>query len=229
MHTERANKGFTLLEMLVAMTLMAVLAGVLYASLSTGFRGRRVTEAALEPARRGAAALALIGPDLDCAVPPTGLLAGEFLGEDARGDNGEPADGVRFHSLAREQSGATPPFPIRRLQFSLATDEEKHETVLLRRTTLNLLAPEEPEPVEEVICRGVRSFDTAYYDGYGWVDSWDSTAAGDVLPLAVRLTLVLDVDGREEGYKVSRVYALPCGRTADEDTGPAGGMGGPQR
>ncbi|MFO7959091.1 MAG: type II secretion system protein GspJ [Candidatus Brocadiia bacterium] len=226
MHAERANRGFTLLEMLVAMTLMAVLAGALYASLSAGFRGRRVTEAALEPARRGTAALALLGPDLDCAVPPTGLLAGEFLGEEATGEDGEPADAVRFHALAREQSGAAPPFPMRKVELSLATDVETGETALLRRTVHNLLAPEEPEPTEEVLCRGVRALELAYYDGSAWMDSWDSTTAGDVLPLAVSVTVLLDVEGREEDYEVSRVFALPCGETAEEGTGTGGGMGG---
>jgi general secretion pathway protein J len=229
MPTIRAGNGFTLLEMLVAMTLMAALAGALYASLSTGFRGRRATEAALEPARRGAAALVLIGSDLECAVRPTGLLAGEWVGEEASGEDGEPADSVLFHALTGEQSGATPPSPMRRVEFSLAADEEADRTVLLRRSTFNLLAPEEPEPVEQVMCRGVRSFDLAYYDGHGWRDSWDSTTAGDVLPLAVRVKLVLEVGEREEGYEVSRVFALPCGEMADGYAASGGPMGGMRR
>ena len=214
------RSGFTLLEMLMAMTLMAVLAGSLYASLSIGFRGRRVTEEALEPARRAAAALATLGADLRGAVPPTGLLAAEFLGEDAQGGGGEHADVLLFHALAKDQSDAEPPCPVRRIEFALRTDEGDDEVVLVRRTTVNLLAPEEREPIEEVLCRRVRSLDTAFFDGTAWSESWDSTLAGDALPLAVEVSLVLDVEGREEGYALSRVFALPCGEAPE-----AGAMG----
>ena len=78
--------AFTLLEMLVAMTLMSILATSLYASLHAGFRGRRTTDEALEPVQRAAAAMRMVRADLDSAVVPSGLLAGEFIGEDELSD-----------------------------------------------------------------------------------------------------------------------------------------------
>ena len=227
MRARSANDGFTLLEMLMAMTLMAVLAASLYASLSTGFLGRRVVEGALEPARRAAAALTMLGADLEAAAPPTGLLAGEFLAQNATGDNGEPADTLLFHALARDQSGAQPPSPLCRIEFVLAQDEETEERVLVRLTTVNLLSPEVTEPLQEVLCRSVRSFDMSFFDGVAWSESWDSTVAGDLLPLAVEVSLVLEAEDGEAGYSLSRVFSLPSGRAPEDETAgtqqPTGG------
>ncbi len=226
MRTRRQRAGFTLLEMLLAMGLMAMLAGALYASLSAGFRGRRAAEEALDPARRADAAMAMLGADLLSATPPTGLLAGEFTAQDARGEDGEPADELRFHALAPDQRGARPASPVRRVKFGIAADEETGETVLVRRTTVNLLAPQEPEPSVEVLARRVRSLDLAFYDGTAWLDSWDSTAVGDVLPVAVRVSIAVRVEGQEEGYALGRVFALPCGRAPGQGVGAAGFLEG---
>ena len=219
------RKGFTLLEMLVAMTLMAILAGALYASLNTAFQGRRAAERALEPARRAAAALDMLGQNLEAALPPTGLLAGEFLGEDADGENGEPADRLTFHALAQDQSGARPPYPINMLEIFLSTDDETGETALVRHTTVNLLSPEVSEPVDEVLCQGVRAFDASYFDGSAWTDSWDSTMTGNSLPMAVAVSLTLEGEDGEKSYELSRTFNIPCAGT-DAGGGPrAGGPG----
>lgn len=218
--------GFTLLEMLVAVTLMSMLAASLYASLHTAFRGRRSVEAALEPSRRAAAALWLLGADIAAATPPTGLLAGAFQGEDDADRAGYAADVLTFYALVADQLAGAPPSPVRKIEIGLATDEDTGETLLVRRTTRNLLAPEEPEPVGEILCRRARGFDAAYYDGADWVESWDSTTQGDVLPLAVRVTLTLHVTGRDEGYVVSRIFTPPCGAPAQDESATGMNPGG---
>ncbi|MCK4375745.1 MAG: prepilin-type N-terminal cleavage/methylation domain-containing protein [Candidatus Brocadiae bacterium] len=218
--------GFTLLEMLVAMTLMSFLAGTLYASLHTAFSGRRRVEAALEPAERAAAAMHMMQSSLEAATAPTGLLAREFMGQGGTGSSGRPADALAFHALAQDQGRFAPPSPIHLIEIDLASDEETGELVLLRRTTANLLAPETQDPIEEVVCRRVLSLETTFYDGSSWQDTWDSTAMGNVLPMAVEVRLVLAVPGDEDGYATTRIFALPCaalGGGASASGGPGGG------
>ena len=221
----RQPNGFTLLEMLVAMMLMSILAGALYAGMHTAFAGRRRTEADLEPVERAAAAMWMIQASLEAATPPTGILAAEFLGDDAAGLGALPADAVAFYALARDQGQFRLASPVHRIEISLGADEETGELVLLRRTTANLLAPETQDPVEEVLCRRVLSLETAFYDGSAWQDTWDSTAAGDVLPMAVEIRLVLAAAGHVDGYAVTRVFALPCA-TLPGESGARGGGGG---
>jgi general secretion pathway protein J len=224
----RTQRGFTLLEMLIALTLMSMLGACLYGSMSVAFRGRRAIERVLEPARRSTAAMRMLQTDLESAVGASGLLAGTFLGDDAE-DNGEPADFLTFHALARDQAFGDPPSAIVQLEIGLAEDEETGDLLLVRRTTTNLLAPETADVVQETLCRGVRSFDVGYFDGTSWADTWDSTIQGDVLPLAVEVTLVLDRDDDEQDegqYALTRVFALPCGALPAEGEGGAGLSGG---
>ncbi len=213
------RRGFTLLEMLLAMALMSMLAASLYASLNAAFGGKRTVERALAPARRGAAAMAMLQADIESAVAPTGVLAGEFVADDEEDAAGEPADILLLHTRAPDQSRWEPRSPIVRLQILPAWDEETDEKVLVRRTTVNLLAPEAEEPAEAVLCRGVRSFDLAFYDGTDWVEKWDSTVMGDALPPAVEVTLVLAGNDPEEDYMLQRTFALPCGGRPDAGGG----------
>src|SRR5438477_863076 len=64
------RKGFTLLELILAMTCACMLAVTLYASLRIGIKSRDHAEAAVEPARQAQVALELIGRDLESALPP---------------------------------------------------------------------------------------------------------------------------------------------------------------
>ena len=94
-----ASRGFTLLELLVAMTMAAIVAGALYASLRTGFHAESTAEAAVEPIRTADLAMGLLRPDFESAVAPGGVLRGTFLGTDGTGEGGLPADTLEFYTL----------------------------------------------------------------------------------------------------------------------------------
>ena len=89
--------------------------------------------------------------------------------------------------------------------------------VLVRRVTRNLLAPVEPTPDEEVICRGVSGFNLRYYDGSEWQDTWDSASSVIPMPLAVEVMVQLDRpagDAEPRKMKYLRVFPLACATTA---------------
>ncbi len=227
----RQVRGFSLLEMLVAMALTSMLAGTLYAALQVAFKGREATERALSRAPRAHAALSIMRADLGAAAGPRGLLAGEFMGYDGVGDNGEASDAVLLHAFATVQSPAPVPSPFERVQYGLATDEETGERVLVRSAVRNLLAPEEPEPTEEVVCRRVEAFDVRYFDGTSWFESWDSAAMGEALPLAVEVELTLQPGlerdkAQQVGYTAVTLVRLPCGEQGSADGGAVVSGGG---
>jgi len=218
---ERKVSAFTLLEMVVAMALMSVLAASLYASLYIGFRARESAVAALEPVRTAELALELLGEDLESALPPTGILAGEFVGQDEKNDSGLDADTLRFHSSAHDPEQAERACDIRKIEIAFTSLPDGTERVLVRRITTNLLAPETVEPKEEILCRRVLSFNSRYFDGSDWQENWDSSSQGNVLPLAVEVTLEVERPTRRQtvanGYRLSRVFLLPCSRAAAEE------------
>ena len=97
--SRRLASGFTLLELLVALTMAVILAGSLYTTLRIGFRARTQAESAVEPIRTAELATGLLRADFESALPAKGTLAGAFVGVDNTGDGGLPADTVEFFTV----------------------------------------------------------------------------------------------------------------------------------
>lgn len=210
----RQPRAFTLLELLVATAMTAVLAGSLYATLHVAFKARRTATESVEHVRRAELAVGLLRADIESAVVPRGILAGGFLGEDATDAAGRPSDVLMLHCTADGAQVTEGVGDVRMVEFACESADDGEGTVLVRRLTRNLLATRVEEPAEEVICRGVRSFDLRYFDGVDWQDKWDSAAQGNALPRAVEVTLELvaatDTGVDEGGRWISRVFQVPC-------------------
>jgi type II secretion system protein J len=218
-----ARAGFTLLEVLLAMTLMSMLAATLYASLHVAFRARDSVVAAGEESRAGQLALDMVRREMSEALPPKGILAGAFNGTDAQADNGADSDSVSFYAAAHTPAETPPEGDICLVEFALGTDDDG-KTALVENTTTNLLAPETPTPTTEVLCRNVQALNLRYFDGTSWLDTWDSTQENDQPPLAIEVTLTLTaasgvpaaaapsaVSGTQPAGRVlTRVVLLPC-------------------
>ena len=80
--------------------------------------------------------------------------------------------------------------------------------VLVRRVNRTLLAPLLETPVDQVLCRNVRSLSFQVYDGTQWVNAWDAGTQNNALPVAVQITLEI-TDGKGLGLEAGRL-----GRTA---------------
>jgi type II secretion system protein J len=228
--SRRRQAGFTLLEMLVAMGMMSVLAGALYASLLISFRARDSALRALEPVRKAELTMQMLRADLECVLPPSGILAAEFIGQDQVDEEGRDADSVSFHAVAMGMGLAGSGPDIVKVELALASLDDGSGTALVRRVQTNLLAPEVTEPAAEVLCRRVQAFDVKYYDGSSWQDSWDSTLQDNLLPLAVQVTLELaGPKGREDAqaYRVGRVMLIPCARLPEESETSTASSGTP--
>ena len=210
----RQPRAFTLLELLVATAMTAVLAGSLYATLHVAFKARQTATAAVEQMRKAELAVELIRVDIESAVVPKGILAGLFLGEDGTDGAGRPSDALMLHCTADGAAETEGIGDIRMVELGCEPSEDGEGMILLRRVNLNLLATTVEDPPEEVLCRGVRSFDLQYFDGTDWQDTWDSGAQGNALPLAVQVALELvaqdGTSGSEGGYWLFRVLQIPC-------------------
>ena len=94
----RQHKAFTLLELLVAMTLMVVTASCLYTALYTGFRAKRSAQLAVEPTALAINAIELIKQDTYGVLPLGGTLAGSFLGTNSQDTKGADVDSLEFYT-----------------------------------------------------------------------------------------------------------------------------------
>jgi len=239
--TNARRAGFTLLELLLAMTAAALLALSLYASMSIAIRAQRTAQRTVQSTRAGAIASDLIRTDLSSLPPPSAnsVLAGPFVGTHQPGGGGDNDDLV-FYTLGIDRhieatvsnsinNNDTNPEPlaegIREVELVVRTDVSP--PVLVRRIQRNLLAQTQPPPEEEILCRDVRSFSLRYWDGTAWQETWDSTQQNDTLPLAVGVTIQINdplsrvlLNGQPM-RQIQQVIPIACGKSAADATAGA--------
>jgi type II secretion system protein J len=208
------HNGFSLIELTLAMAMAAMLALSLYTAMNVAQRARRSAVAAGEPMRLATIAADIVRQDLDNAQPPTGTLAGPFVGMHETAPNGN-ADTLEFYALGADQPPTDEQFSegMRKIEIYVQTDVQP--PVLVRRVTRNLLASSEAPVEEEVLCRDVRTFSLRYFDGIAWQETWDSTLTDNVLPMAISLTIQVGGSASAPPQAVTRVLALSCARLSD--------------
>jgi type II secretion system protein J len=215
------QRAFTLLELLIAMTMMSIIAVSLYTSMSIGFKARESAESRVEKGRTAEIAIELIRGMLTSAMIPNGILAGEFEGEDEEDEYGYDADTLVFYTADYNPAEDELACDIEKVELGMSVREDTEERVIIRKITTNLLSPKTLDPEEEVLCGGVRSWNLRYYDGSDWVDEWNSTDNDNSLPEGVEITIVLEEsedseeywedDEEEDLYEFTQAIILPCG------------------
>jgi prepilin-type N-terminal cleavage/methylation domain-containing protein len=273
--------GFTLLELLVALFIGAILTVVMFESLNVANLARKSTERAIAPSRTAQIALDLLRSDLS-NVPPVvsntdstkaATLATMFSGQQNSDDRGQEADILDFFTLGdaplwpqsqsylnaggglgsavggggggmgmnggAQQYGTNgnwvPHSECKQIEITIDVPNGSNDHCLVRRVwhnvqTLNQNFDQTNPDQEEVICRGVESFTVQYFDGYEWLDSWDSTQSDNQLPVAVQITLEIDppagtTDRNAQPKRYVQVIQLPCSNAANDSNVNAGMSG----
>ncbi|MGE5609953.1 MAG: type II secretion system protein GspJ [Bacillota bacterium] len=222
MIANRRQSGFTLLEVLLAMAMVSMVALSLYASLRIAFRARNSAIDAIGPIRTASLALDMIGRDLECTLSPNGIMAGAFIGQHST-DNGGLTDILEYYCVGEgpDHSDPTGWGGMRKIDLGVVTLADGTSGALVRRITSNLLSPVTVDPEEEILCRGVKAFMLRYYDGTTWQDVWDSTTMGNVLPIAIEITLEIqwppENTDTARPCRVTKILPLVC-RTEPETT-----------
>lgn len=226
----RAPGGFTLLELLLAVSITGVIALVLFASLSLAFDMRRQGQRQLSDRGAARAAVGMLADDLLAAPRPGGTIAEPWESEDETGRGARDADELAFVTAGETMPLDEPLADLRRVRWQLEPDpalDDRYQ--LVRLVTPNLLAGTTPEPTRQVIARRVIALDLSFDDGSGWIDQWNSADQGNGLPRAVRITLTIEPEHRrgtapgqarplsvddDELLTVRRVVVLPASRVA---------------
>lgn len=223
----RQYKAFTLIELLVAMTLMVVTAACLYTALYTGFKAKRSAQLAVEPTSLAINAIELIKQDTYGVLPPTGTLAGAFVGTNSQNTKGMDTDSLEFYTTHIYAGNDQLVGGLGKIELLLEEDKDQDNKVregyrLVRKVTTNLLSPKTVEPEEHVLCRDVKSLNIQYYDEEdGWLDEWDSTADANNLPLAMKIDIQVlhkgtNNDAESQTRRLIQCFSIPCGGVQEE-------------
>lgn len=205
------GRAFTLIELLLAVAITAVVAGVLLVMLRTGLTAGRTIARASGASRTLVWCADHIAGAIASARPPRGLISGPCYGTDGTTDSHD-SDTLIFHAAVDPLDSGWGDVVEIELTLESQTDGSQN---LIQITTRNPLSPGDTPTQTTVLCRGARSLNFRYFDGTGWYDSWDSVEQGNTLPEAVEVTLTLDPTdtsdtSAEESRRIERLVALPC-------------------
>jgi type II secretion system protein J len=199
----KASRGFTLIEVLVSISLIAFMSFILYSTIRTTRAAQEISEVRASQTQGTAAALDLFVQDMNMAF----LSMGEDTSAEFRRTffRAQPESGgmeIMFSTMSHRPSRKNAHESDTCLvQYRLDRDpEHRGRFSLIRRETRRLEAIDPllmPAETRRLVGR-VAFFDLWFYDATRdeWVDSWDTTTIdgqGGRLPQLVRVHLAVDV------------------------------------
>lgn len=189
--------GFTLLELLIALVLLAVLATALYASFFTVVKARERGAEGMEARRELGATLDLLRREIAAALVSDSDKRLHFVVED-RDNFARPTSIIELTTLALPQtSQVVRESGIRTVRYEML---EKEGRLLLTRREQDLffdLRDVRPYPQMERIS----GFLVECHDGTKWLKSWDSSLNSG-LPGMVRITVQFEEQGKTEEFSM---------------------------
>jgi general secretion pathway protein J len=192
--TRRSGRGFTLLELLLATAVGAVVLIVIQTVFFSALRLHNTTHERIDSDLGIQRALGIVRRDLAGLMHPGGMLSGQLqttnfsstIG-DSFGDRISPD----IFTNSGKIDGWNPFAEVQMVAYFLAPSS----TVaagrdFVRVVTRNLLPVQETPGEPEVLLHGVNEATVEFCDGNGWTDEWDSEVMS-ALPTAIRLRLTL--------------------------------------
>jgi type II secretion system protein J len=224
----RRSSAFTLLEIMLALGLFALVAIGIYSSLMAIVKGSQVGLTAAAKVQRSRVAMRTIETALTCARSfDANSKYYWFVGE-----NGSDAT-LSFVAKLPEsfpRSGKFGGFDTRRVTFTLEPGLNSNKQLVLRQAPLLMdlkdLKDEMEHPV--VLAKDVKTFGLEFWDGKSsdWIDEWDQT---NRIPVRVRVTLQLigDDAARTVRETVKEIAPMAVAVPGNWQRGGVGGPGAP--
>jgi type II secretion system protein J len=188
----RQRAAFTLIEVLIAMSVCAIVLVAVNTVFYSAIHLRNTTSDALERSLPVEQALASIQHDLANLVYATN---GTFFGplQTTNPTNALPGQvGPDFFTSTAQLDGMVPWGNVQKIDYALVapTNRIGYGQDLVRAITHNLLPVTQPELPEEkqVLLSGVQSLTFLYYDGTQWQTAWDTTQQTN-LPVGIKVQI----------------------------------------
>jgi prepilin-type N-terminal cleavage/methylation domain-containing protein len=207
LHGRRA--GFTLIELILAVTLIALVLVAAYEMYIASLKTAQAGEAEIDCYQTARAALTMLADDLRSTVATQATFGAGLSGQD--GDDSKfEGDTLTLTCTAAPRWRPDPSFfetdplpprgDFRRVVYRLVTPAiaAEEDTVqsgirptlgLVREVRTNLTSQDAADQVTQVLSRNVVSFQVLYHDGTDWQTTWSTS--GNTLPLAVKITLLI--------------------------------------
>jgi general secretion pathway protein J len=189
-------RAFTLIEVLLAVSVFAIVLGAINSVFFGALRLRNKTTEAFETALPLQHTLNIIQRDFDGIMIPGGRFGGSFTTTLEGISNNAAFIGERITPDIYTSSGAVGESAqwsdVQKVAYFLAIPTNSAGLVgegkeLVRQVTGNLLAANVEESEVQFLMGGVQAMSLQYYDGLNWADSWAYTN----LPSAIKVQIAL--------------------------------------
>ncbi len=184
------NKGFTLLEVLIAVVLLGILSAALYGSYFGVIQARDRASAGMESRRELGATLDLIRREISSSMFNRTDKRLRFVVED-RDNFGAPSSTLELTTLAPPDVQSRTESGIIIVSYRMVDNDKKFT---LTRQERDLFSEEVTIPAYPQMER-ISSFLVECFDGSKWVKSWDTSING-ALPKGVRVTVQVEEEGK---------------------------------
>jgi general secretion pathway protein J len=215
----RADRGFTLIEVMLALALMAFVTSLLWGTFAQTARVKKHVERAQDRTHTVRVALMRMSREIEMAY----VSASEVIGvQDRRtmfsGTSHGDFDELRFSWFGHQRLRADAAEGDTALvHYFTAPDPDDSMAINLMRRETRRLEPKDPQLIRGetyLLCPDISRLKFAYYDykQKDWREDWDTVKADGqpYLPTQVRISLtVLDERGRPITFaSIARLHAL---------------------
>lgn len=215
----RDLKGFTLFELLVAITIFSFLVTAMYGGLNSLLSNAEALTRSASVYEAARVCLDRVAKDLRSvyvSVPPAYTVpefndepdpyrfVGSGTGQDVR---------LRFIAFSHVPLGKGLMAEAGRIVYYLHTPRGSDTRVLMRNDMVLQYDTKIEEGNDPVVCENITSLELVFYDADGWEhDRWDSDSSefSYATPRAVRIRLVVEEGGRR--YPFETMISLPVYR-----------------
>ena len=209
-----AVAGFTLIEVMTAVTILAIMATVAFTIVFGAVKRSRHIDRRLELTTEAAAIVILISEDLRGAFVQKGVVP-FFLGTDDFNSDA-PTDGLSL--LTTAVLPVNPEIPaggVGEVEYSIV-ESENGALLLQRREQIPARSPFDQGGEAIEITDRVKSLNLKFSDGEDWFDKWDTESAAEheagKLPRQVRIELVLEEGDLTVTHRGSAAPVMAVGR-----------------
>jgi len=220
------NRGFTLVEVMLAVAILALIVTILYGAFAGSIKSMEISSEGGDIYRRARIVLNRMTQEISCAyLPPVQApVQGEetqetqeisdiqyaFIGED-RTEDELPRDTLSFTTAALPLHG--PSHGLKEVGYYLVPDPETEEPSLLMREDITPDDRIDEGGRSRLLAEGIWGIDFTYYDERGreW-NRWDSTSYifDGRIPRSVRISLFFK-DERGEPLSLTTTAHIEMG------------------
>jgi prepilin-type N-terminal cleavage/methylation domain-containing protein len=204
--------GFTLMELMLSLALLALIMIIVYGSFHAVAGSKLHAEIRVESDQQARTLMWMMCRELRGAVftpliPSHVLLVGQ-----ASRQGGMPMDSITFATLDPSHRRALDAFSAEEDVTYTAAPNPNHRGWFMwtRSERSGLLQTANPPAIPPtILATNVLSVHFRYFNGFQWVESWDSTSspAGQALPQAISIELMM-ASGLRPTY-LSTMISLP--------------------